>query len=159
MVRIGKPLGFYQCLNRFGHPEPRWVVPRCGWVALDLWTDLEDFQSPMPPLPPNYPPELIAQAIEDTKKWNEVPWAAEVDRKIRLNPERGVVWNLVMRSGYGLVSEVTVLGQEHLVPWTWFEERVGYPLLCGFCSIANFFHLRVLEPIRKLFGFKPRFYY
>jgi hypothetical protein len=159
LVRVGPPLSLYQQSNRFGQPEPRWKVPRCGWVTRDFWAGIEYFQQPAPPLPPNFPLDILTRSLEDTKRWNQVPWAEEIERKMKLNPSRGVVWHVVARDGYDLVGFDAVLGEERLVPWTWLDANVGYPLLNALARIHNFVQLRVLEPLRRFFGFKPRFFY
>lgn len=159
LVRVGPPLGLYRQLNRFGNPEPRWEVPSYGWVTRDFWSDVEHFQRPMPPLPPNFPIDIIARSLEDTKRWNQVPWAEEIENKMKLNPSRGVVWHVVARDGHDLVGFDAVLGEERLVPWTWTEARLGFPVIAGIARTCNFLQLRVLEPLRKFFGFKPKFLY
>jgi len=109
------------------------------WISRKLWEDLRDFQTTPPP-PPNFPFPRD-EAMRDTLRGDSVIWAAEMDRKIRLNPSRSHVWRVwVISSDWARdVEEVVVLGTPSLVEWSWFEINVGRPVLWGICRLVNFF--------------------
>jgi hypothetical protein len=126
------------------------VVPPCGLVFKDEWERLEDFQSPMPPLPPNFPVGIIRQAMAETKRWNEIPYAAEADRKLRLNPEHTVRWKFDMlgtdKSTWYV--DTATMGEHAFFRWTWGDARVVAPVLRAFCAVANFFYPLFVRKIR-----------
>lgn len=136
LVLVGRPAQIVKFGDRYG-------VPNCGLVFKDVWDRLEDFQSPLPPLPPNFPRKLLMDALAATTRWNEAPWAAEVERKLRLNPDRSVRWKFdLLHSDLDTWSEDTaILGEPKFVRWTWGDKNVVAPVLRIFAAVANFFAL------------------
>jgi len=134
-VRVGKPVGVFRAENG------AFRATRCGTIPREMWEDIVEFQRPMPPLPPNYPARLIADALRETPQWNEVPWAREVERKISLNPGRSVVWSFVAldKPGEGIHVMSAVLGEERVVQWTWSDQNIKLPVLEKIVAVINFF--------------------
>ncbi len=134
LVRVGR-------LPQITWVDGKYVVPEWGWVFKDEMERMEDFQAPMPPLPPNFPAHIIAEAMAETKKWNEVPWAAEVDRKMRLNPDRAVRWEFdaLADDKQTWHVDVATMGKEEIVRWSWGDAKVVAPILRVLASVANFF--------------------
>ena len=134
LVRIGRPLNVERDL--FG----RWVTTPHGWVTEDEWDKISLFQSPLPALPVNFPQEFFESLMRDTKRWNSVPWAAEVERRIRANPAKGCVWKVdftAVNEGEG-GKETVVMGAEKLVPMGRADKYLLRPLARAFCAVANF---------------------
>jgi hypothetical protein len=141
LVRIGRPLNVAR--DEYG----RWSVSPHGWVTEDEWEKIERFQGQMPALPVNFPQEFMDSLMRDTKGWNAVPWAAEVDKRIRSNPSKGVLWNVELTATAGDEggTEVVILGQESLVVQGRADKYLLRPLARAFCAVANF----VVKPLKK----------
>jgi len=134
LVRIGRPLNVSR--DEYG----RWVTTPHGWVTEDEWEKISRFQSALPTLPVNFPQELLDSLLRDTRRWNGVPWAAEVDQRIRSNPSKGVLWgvDLTAVSEDEGGEETVVMGNESLVVQGKADKYLLRPLARAFCVVANF---------------------
>lgn len=130
LVRVGVPLS----VEDYGLGKR---VTRFYWVSRVLWEDVRDFQSAPPP-PPNFPYQP-QEVMRDTLRGDSVMWAAEMDRKIRLNPRRSHIWSVRAISSDWKEDFILVvgLGASTLVEWSWFEAYVGLPFLRGICRFIN----------------------
>lgn len=129
MVRVGEPLGADSRADTYGY----------AWIPRQLWDAVEDFQRPMPPFPPNFPVRQLVEEMGDTAKYDEVPYAAEIDRKLRLNPEHGVLWvcDGFSPDGSERVKLIATLCEGRLVRWNWFEAVVGLPIVNGIAKMVR----------------------
>lgn len=133
LVRIGRPLDIER--DKFG----RRSTTSHGWVTEEEWKKIARFQSPLPALPINFPQEFAESLMRDTKRWNEVPWAAEVDLRIRSNPAHGCLWRVDFTATEGDEGghETVVLGQESLAVLGWWDKWLLRPLARAYCRVAN----------------------
>jgi len=131
MVRVGTELS----ITDLG---PTYVVPQFFWLAKAVWEDLRDFQTTPPP-PPNFPMNH-SDIMRDTLRGDHVHWAAEMDRKVRLNPHRTHLWrvHVISHDWKEDVEMVIALGVPTLTEWTWFEAKIAQPILSRICRVANF---------------------
>jgi hypothetical protein len=132
LVKIGRPLNIE--VDRAG----RWFVTPVGFVTHDEWENLRRFQSELPSLPLNFPQEFLDSMLRDTQRWNTVPWAAEVDARLRMNPAKGCLWK-VDYSGIGADAghDTIIMGRETLVAED-LGSRLFRPLAEAVCSVVNF---------------------
>lgn len=87
-VRVGHPPGIYQAQDRWGAPSGTFYANEYGWMDRETWERVQDFQAmPAPPSPAD-------GVLIRIGKWQFTDYAAEMDRKIRLNPGRCTIWQL-----------------------------------------------------------------
>ena len=141
LVRIGRPLNVAR--DEYG----RWETTPHGWVTEEEWEKIERFQSALPVLPVNFPQEFLDSLLRDTKRWNSVPWAEEVEKRIRSNPTKGCLWNVELTATADDEggTETVILGQESLAVQGTADKYLLRPIARAFCAVANF----VGKPLKK----------
>lgn len=132
MVRVGPEPGILT------GAAGNWYATSYSWISVSMWKKLSDFQQPLPQPPENFPAELRVEN-RPTTRWNEVPYAAEVERKMHLNPGKGVVW-LVAAVGADREAEeqlAVTMGSQSLVQWSWSDANIKLPVTQSLVWIAN----------------------
>lgn len=125
---VGPPLGLVQGEDRWGVPVPYWYVTNCGRITRSKWRQVVDFQT-WPDIPVTMTVPGRREAIRQ-----------EIDRKVCLNPERSTIWQLDLQALDDPKDRMrvrTVIGQQHLVEWTWIDVRVLRPILVAFAGLLT----------------------
>lgn len=120
MVRVGPPPGLRQCEGRWGWPTSTWEATGYRWITTGRWGRVQDFQTR---------PTIWNATLSDASTVNHL--AAEVDRKLRLNPERTTVWQLDLMDSEDYRA---VFGEQRLVEWSWFDAHVRRPILVALAA-------------------------
>jgi hypothetical protein len=145
LVLVGRPLDVEV------RPSGEWKVTPYGWVAVSEWEQIKKFQSDLPQLPLNFPERVLDDLLRDTTRWNSMPWAQEVEERIRSNPSKSVLWTVLYTScggDQGGVDMVT-MGRETLIEFGWLD-RLFRPVLRVICWTANTYKKYFGKKVLKL---------
>jgi len=144
LILVGRPLDIEV------HADGSWRVTPYGWIAVTEWEQIKTFQSDLPQLPLNFPEKYLDTLLRDTTRWNSMPFASEVDTRIRSNPSKSVLWTVLYTScggDQGGVDMVT-MGRETLIEFGWLD-RLFRPFMRAVCGTVNtykkFFGKKVLK--------------